>query len=99
MSDNQFDKLFVYIMDMDKRISIEFAKVKADIRSLRDAPDIVAKRLDDETEHVVRDAQQNRLVEWAREVSKKTGVPLPDLQKVTPYPLHSFPQNATIIKI
>jgi hypothetical protein len=30
-------------------------------------------------DQAARNAQWNRLVEWARKVSEKTGVPLPDL--------------------
>lgn len=42
--------------------------------------DSFVKRLDDaEIEQVSRDAQFQRLLDWAREVSKKTGIPLRDL--------------------
>lgn len=80
MKDDQFDRLFKYIIDMDKRIGDEFADVHREIRSLRDTPEVIVGRLNDaETEQAARDAQFARLVEWARKVSKKTGVPLPDL--------------------
>ncbi len=80
MDDNQFTKLFKYIVDMDKRIEGEFAEVRNDIRKLADTPDLFLKRLDtNETEQAARDLQWERLLDWAREVSKKTGVPLPDL--------------------
>ncbi|MCU0343553.1 MAG: hypothetical protein MUF28_06995 [Ignavibacterium sp.] len=39
--------------------------------------DVAGLRPDEvETEQTARDAQFERLVEWAREVSKKTGIPL-----------------------
>ena len=42
--------------------------------------DSFLKRLDEiETEQSARDLQFARLLEWAREVSKKTGIPLRDL--------------------
>lgn len=48
--------------------------------SLTATIDAFVKRLDDtETEQTARDAQFERLLDWAREVSKKTGVPLPNL--------------------
>lgn len=41
--------------------------------------DFIRRVTDSETEQAARDAQFARLIEWARAVSKKTGVPLPDL--------------------
>lgn len=42
--------------------------------------DNFVKRLDDsEIEQASRDAQFQRLLSWARDVSKKTGIPLRDL--------------------
>ncbi len=80
MNDDKFDKLFNYMVDMDKRIDGRFDEVKADIRSLLDVPDIIAKRLDDkDDEQAARDAQFARPVDWARKVSEKTGVPMPNL--------------------
>lgn len=50
------------------------------IDRLTNTIDSFVKRLDDsETEQTARDAQFERLLEWAREVSKKTGVPLKNL--------------------
>lgn len=77
MNDNQFDKLFTYITDMDKRIEGEFAKIKDEIRELRNIPDDVASRFSYITdEQAARDAQFERLLAWARKVSEKTGIPL-----------------------
>ena len=80
MSDDQFTKLFNYITDMDSRIDARFDALENEVVSLRSIPDEVAARFSHiETEQTARDAQWNRLVEWARKVSEKTGVPLPDL--------------------
>lgn len=78
--DDTFLKMFSYVADMDKRISDRFDGVEADIRSLLDMPDTIGKRLDDnDDEQAARDAQFARLVEWARKVSEKTGVTMPNL--------------------
>lgn len=80
MNDDQFTKLFKYIEDFRGEVAGEFVEVKTEIRNLKDAPDVIASRLDsEEAEQAARDVQFSRLVEWAKEVSKKTGVPLPDL--------------------
>lgn len=80
MDNDKFDKLFAYIVDMDHRMQDGFTEVKADIHELRDLPSAIGKRLDDnDDEQAARDAQWNRLIEWARKVSEKTGIPLPDL--------------------
>ncbi|MGB4768226.1 MAG: hypothetical protein WBP22_03120 [Candidatus Saccharimonas sp.] len=80
MNDDQFTKLFNYITDMDKRIDARFDMLESEVISLRSIPDEVAANfVNIETEQAARDAQWSRLLEWAREVSKKTGVPLPDL--------------------
>ncbi len=53
---------------------------KDDLEHLRNTMDDFIRRItDSETEQAARDAQFSRLVEWAREVSKKTGIPLPNL--------------------
>ena len=41
--------------------------------------DFIRQITDRDAENAARDAQFARLLEWAREVSKKTGVPLPNL--------------------
>ena len=80
MNDDQFTKLFNYITDMDSRMEVGFSELREAISSLRSIPDEVAAHFSHiETEQAARDAQWSRLIEWAREVSKKTGVPLPDL--------------------
>lgn len=82
MNDDQFDKLFKYV---ERRFDTVEEKLdrkseKADVEHLINTMDDFIRRItDSDDEQAARDAQWNRLVEWAREVSKKTGVPLPDL--------------------
>lgn len=82
MNEDQFLKLFRYIEDFRGEVIEKLDKKaeRADMESLTNTIDRFLKRLDDnETEQAARDAQFDRLLKWAREVSKKTGVPLPDL--------------------
>lgn len=80
MSDDQFTKLFKYIEEFRHETNERFDSLESKVASLRSIPDQVASRFYHiETEQVARDAQWNRLVEWARKVSEKTGAPLPDL--------------------
>lgn len=67
--DDRFNKLEARMDEFDQKLS-----------RLIETLDHFLKRLDDtETDQAARDAQFARLVEWAREVSEKTGVPLPNL--------------------
>lgn len=82
MSEDQFTKLFKYI---EKRFDLVDRELKnkssqESLDRLTNTIDSFVKRLDDsEIEQVSRDQQFKRLLEWAREVSKKTGIPLGDL--------------------
>ncbi len=70
-------KMFKYMVDMDKRIDKRFDTVEQNIIGLRSIPDDVASRFSHITdEQAARNAQFDRLLEWARKVSEKTGVPL-----------------------
>ena len=82
MSEDQFTKLFNYMEKrfdaIDKRFELTASQESLD--RLTNTIDSFVKRLDDaEIEQVSRDAQFRRLLSWAREVSKKTGIPLRDL--------------------
>jgi hypothetical protein len=67
--DDRFNKLEARMDEFDRKLD-----------SLTSTLDGFLKRLDEhEVENAARDAQFARLLKWAREVSKKTGVPLPDL--------------------
>ena len=82
MNDDQFTKLFKYIEDFRSEVNAKLdQKASQDsMERLINTLDGFLKRLDNiETEQSARDLQFERLLEWAREVSKKTGVPLKDL--------------------
>lgn len=82
MNDDQFTKLFKYIEDFRTETNERFDATagKDDLEHLRNTMDDFIRQItDNNTEQAARDAQFARLVEWAREVSKKTGVPLPNL--------------------
>ena len=82
MNDDQFTKLFKYMEEkfnaIDKRFDETASKKQVD--HLIAAVDSFAGQLkDQEFEQTARDAQFIRLVEWARKVSAKIGVPSPDI--------------------
>lgn len=81
MSDDQFTKLFRYVEEFRSEMNTKLDE-KASQQSLdrlTNTIDTFIKRLDDsETEQAAPNAQFERLVEWTKEVSKKTGVPLPN---------------------
>lgn len=82
MSEDQFTKLFNYIEEFRGEVSEKFENTASQesLDRLTNTIDSFVKRLDDaEIEQVSRDEQFKRLLNWAREVSKKTGIPLRDL--------------------
>ena len=82
MSDDQFIKLFKYIEDFRSEVNQRFDETasKSALENLTNTIDAFVKRLDNtEVEQASRDAQFERLLEWAREVSAKTGIPLKNL--------------------
>lgn len=82
MSDDQFTKLFVYMQDEFKKVNdkLDQKASQGSVEHLINTIDSFVRRLDDsETEQSARDLQFERLLEWAREVSKKTGIPLKNL--------------------
>ncbi len=82
MNDDQFMKLFKYVEkrfgDMDKRFDEMATKDSVD-RLANSVDALIGHYETMNAEQAARDAQWERLLEWAREVSKKTGVPLKDL--------------------
>ena len=82
MSEDQFTKLFKYVQEFREEVS-----AKLELKASQASMDILIKTLDgfvkriidSEDEQTARDAQFERLLEWAREVSKKTGIPLRNL--------------------
>ena len=82
MSEDQFSKLFKYMKDEFNLVNqkLDQKSSQESLDRLTNTIDSFVKRLDDaEIEQVSRDAQFRRLLSWAREVSKKTGIPLRDL--------------------
>lgn len=82
MDDEQFTKLFKYIEDFRDEVNSKLDKKASQdsVERLINTIDAFVKRLNDsEVEQASRDAQLERLLEWARKVSEKTGVPLKDL--------------------
>ncbi len=82
MNDDQFTKLFKYIEAFRSEVNTKLDQKASQesMERLLNTLDGFLKRLDDiETEQSARDLQFERLLEWAREVSKKTGIPLRDL--------------------
>lgn len=86
MKDDQFDKLFKYMGKrfdgMERRLENleENMATKDSIDHLINTMDDFTRQITDgDVEQAARDANFDRLVEWAREVSEKTGIPLPNL--------------------
>ena len=85
--DKRFDDLTDIMQTFMHQVDERFNKVEKDISDIKISIDRLTntidgflKRLDEvEAEQTARDVQFERLLEWAREVSKKTGVPLKNL--------------------
>ena len=80
--DKTFVKMFKYTSErfdsIDEKLNGKADKTDVE-RLINTMDDFIRRVTNNETEQAARDAQFARLVEWAREVSKKTGVPLPNL--------------------
>ncbi len=79
MSEDQFTKLFTYIENFRSEVHEEFDKTakKDSLDQLIDTVDGFVKRLNgNEIKQAARDKQLERLLEWAKKVSEKTGIPL-----------------------
>ena len=79
MQDEQFTKLFKYIEDfrLEVNAKLENTANRESMDKLVNTIDAFVKRLDDnETEQTFKDRQFDRLLEWARKDSAKTGIPL-----------------------
>jgi flagellar biosynthesis chaperone FliJ len=82
MNDDQFTKLFKYIEEFRSEVNTKLDKKasQSSMEHLINTIDGFVKRIDDnEIEQASRDLQFERLLEWARKVSEKTGIPLKDL--------------------
>ena len=83
MKDDQADKIINYMVKefatINKRLdSIEEKMVTKDSidHLINTMDDFIARITDSETEQAARDLQFERLLAWARKVSKQTGIPL-----------------------
>lgn len=82
MNDDQFTKLFKYVQEFRGEVTakLDDKASQSSINTLTNTIDGFVKRLDDsEIESASRDRQFERLLEWARKVSEKTGIPLENL--------------------
>lgn len=82
MNDDQFTKLFKYIEDFRSEVNTKLDEKasQASLEQLVSTIDGFVKRIDNnEIEQASRDMQFERLLEWARKVSDKTGIPLREL--------------------
>lgn len=80
MSEDEFTKLFKYIQEFRAEINERLERTESQIEKLTSTIDAFVKRIDDyETEMAARDRQFKRLLDWARKVSEKTGIPLENL--------------------
>lgn len=63
-----------------KEVKTDIADIRASIDRLTQTMDKFVARLDhQELEMTAQDSRFEKLLDWAREVSKKTGIPLKDL--------------------
>ncbi len=79
MSDDRFDKIFSYLQKLDARLERveENMSTKDRLDHLISTMDDFIRRIDtSETEQAARDAQFERLLDWARKVPDKTGITL-----------------------
>ena len=72
--------LNIKLESFETKVNDRFNKIEVNLDRLINTVDGFVKRLDDqEVENAARDAQFARLVDWARKVSAKTGIPLENL--------------------
>jgi FKBP-type peptidyl-prolyl cis-trans isomerase (trigger factor) len=82
MNDEQFTKLFKYVEDFRTEVNqkLDQKASQATLEHLITTINGFVKRLEDnEIEQSARDLQVDRLLDWARNVSKKTGIPFKNL--------------------
>jgi len=77
--DERLDKMTIQINSRLDKIESDVIDLQASHNRLMNTVDHFLARIDRyETEQAARDSQFNRLLDWARKVSKKTGIPLED---------------------
>ncbi len=81
--DTRFNKLEVKVVNLEAR----FERMERELTELRESHQRLLTTIDGfisridryESEQLMRDNQFKRLLEWARKVSEKTGIPLENL--------------------
>ncbi len=84
---DDIDEVINIVKDFMAQVDIRFTHIESEISELKvshykllNTIDSFISRIDKyETELAARDAQFERLLDWARKVSIKTGIPLEDL--------------------
>ena len=82
MSEDEFSKLFRYVSEQFETVNrkLDEKASQHSLDSLTNAIDSFIKRLDSHDANMAaRDSQFERLLEWARMVSVKTGIPFKNL--------------------
>lgn len=78
--DHRFDTMKTYMDTRFDTLERRMDKSEDAYQHLLGTIDAFLGRIDGyETEMTARDSQFNKLLEWAKKVSKKTGVPMPEL--------------------
>lgn len=75
------------IANFAQQVDMRFNEVEKELSELKDSHQRLLNTIDSfvgridryESEQAARDSQFNRLLEWARKVSEKTGIPLENL--------------------
>jgi archaellum component FlaC len=79
MSDINLKPLFEYLDEKFTKNDERFDKIENDIQELRAAVDRLAKMVQDfRDEHIVIHKRLEVLEDWAKQVSKKVGIALPE---------------------
>lgn len=84
---DRFDKMDERFNQFEFRVNARFDKIESKIIDLQKSHDKLLNTVDKfisridnyETEQIARDSQFEKLLEWARKVSVKTGIPLENL--------------------
>jgi septal ring factor EnvC (AmiA/AmiB activator) len=85
--DERFDKIDERFDKFEFQVNCRFDKIESDIVDLQKSHDRLLCTVDRflaridtyETEQIARDSQFEKLLDWARKVSVKTGIPLENL--------------------
>lgn len=82
MSEEQYDKLFALLKSFDREFTQRLHGIATsdELIRIKECLDTCTKHIEARKADLAKQDERMRVfVEWACEVSKKTGVPLPDL--------------------